>query len=160
MLVIIHWRSVVCVQEFVWTQPKDGPDLTSIFCSLRPGVTDYVQHYQYTYVLCFCVNSRMTDSNIIHQVDWKKKNPHVYTVKLPKPARTGTRKYGRFRGVVGFVRLHLQRIVCQGLKKSANIQGGPVFWGSGLEKFHCTTNSLWKDSSIKLHCNTGQRKPY
>jgi hypothetical protein len=28
-------------------------------------------------------------------------------------------------------------IVEQGLKKSADIQGGRVFWGSSLEKFHC-----------------------
>jgi hypothetical protein len=32
-----------------------------------------------------------------------------------------------FRGVAGFVRLSLQRIVWQGLKKSADIQGEPVF---------------------------------
>jgi hypothetical protein len=54
-----------------------------------------------------------------------------------KPASTGTKKYGGFRGVAGFVRLPLQRIVRQGLKKSADIQGEPVFWGFGLEKFHC-----------------------
>jgi hypothetical protein len=45
---------------------------------------------------------------------------------------------GRFRGVAGFVRLLLQRIVREGLKKSADIQGGPVFLGCGLEKFHCS----------------------
>jgi hypothetical protein len=53
-----------------------------------------------------------------------------------KPASTGTKKYGQFRGVASFVRLLLQRIVQQGLKKLAGIQGEPVFWGSGLEKFH------------------------
>jgi hypothetical protein len=37
--------------------------------------------------------------------------------------------------VTGFVRLPLQRNVQQGLKKSADIEGEPVFWGSGLEKF-------------------------
>jgi hypothetical protein len=59
-----------------------------------------------------------------------------------KLASTGTRKYGRSRGVAGFVRLLLQRIVHEGLKKSADIQGGPVFWGSGLEKFHCIVISF------------------
>jgi hypothetical protein len=54
-----------------------------------------------------------------------------------KPACTGTKKYDRFRRVAGFVRLLLQRIDRQELKKSACIQRGPVFWGSGLEKFHC-----------------------
>jgi hypothetical protein len=49
----------------------------------------------------------------------------------------GPKKIGRFRGVAGFVRLLLQRIVKQGLKNLADIQGGPVFRGSGLEKFHC-----------------------
>jgi hypothetical protein len=44
-----------------------------------------------------------------------------------KPASTGTKKIGRFRGVAGFVSLLLQRIVKQGLKKLAGIQGGPVF---------------------------------
>jgi hypothetical protein len=33
-----------------------------------------------------------------------------------KPASTGTKKYGRFKGVAGFLRLLLQRIVPQGLK--------------------------------------------
>jgi hypothetical protein len=50
----------------------------------------------------------------------------IYTVKLlkfSKPASTGTKKYGQFRGVAG----PLQRIVQKGLKKSANIQGGSVF---------------------------------
>jgi hypothetical protein len=37
------------------------------------------------------------------------------------------KKIGRFRGVAGFVRLILQRIVKQGLKKLTDIQGGPVF---------------------------------
>jgi hypothetical protein len=55
-----------------------------------------------------------------------------------KPASTGTKNYGQFRGVAGFMRLPLQRNVQQGLKKLADIQGGPVLWGSGLEKFHCT----------------------
>jgi hypothetical protein len=44
-----------------------------------------------------------------------------------KPASTGTKKYGRFRGLASFVRLPLQRIVQQGLKKLADILGGPVF---------------------------------
>jgi hypothetical protein len=39
-----------------------------------------------------------------------------------KPASTGTKTYGRFRGVAGFVRLPLQRNVQQGLKKLADIQ--------------------------------------
>jgi hypothetical protein len=30
-----------------------------------------------------------------------------------KPASNGTKKYGRFRGVAGFVRLPLQRVVQQ-----------------------------------------------
>jgi hypothetical protein len=51
---------------------------------------------------------------------------------LSKPASTGTKKIGRFCET-SFAR----NIVEQGLKKSADIQGGPVFWGSGLEKFHC-----------------------
>jgi hypothetical protein len=54
-----------------------------------------------------------------------------------KPTSTGTKNYGQFRGLAGFMRLSLQRNVQQGLKKSADIQGGPVLWGSGLEKFHC-----------------------
>jgi hypothetical protein len=41
------------------------------------------------------------------------------TVKLLK-------NYGRFREVAGFMKLHLHRNVQQGLKKLANIQGGPV----------------------------------
>jgi hypothetical protein len=45
---------------------------------------------------------------------------------LNRPA-LGPKKYGRFRGVAGFLRLPLQRIVRQGLKNSADIQGGPVF---------------------------------
>jgi hypothetical protein len=49
-----------------------------------------------------------------------------YTVKLLS-ASTGTKKYDRFRGVAGFVRLALQRIVRQGLEKLDDIQGGPVF---------------------------------
>jgi hypothetical protein len=58
--------------------------------------------------------------------------------KFSKPASTGTKKYGRFGGMAGFVRLLLQRIVRHGLKKSADIQGELVFWGSGLERFRCT----------------------
>jgi hypothetical protein len=57
-----------------------------------------------------------------------------------KPASTGTKNYGRFRGVAGFMRLPLQRNVQQELKKSAYIQEGLVLWGSGLEKFHCISN--------------------
>jgi hypothetical protein len=41
--------------------------------------------------------------------------------------------------MVGFVRLPLQRNIQQGFKKLVDIHGGPVFWGSGLEKFHCTS---------------------
>jgi hypothetical protein len=55
-----------------------------------------------------------------------------------KLATTSTQKYDWFRGMAGFVILPLQRNVQQGLKKSADIHGGPVFWGSGLERFHCT----------------------
>jgi hypothetical protein len=45
-----------------------------------------------------------------------------------KPARTGTKKYGLFEGMACFVRLNtLQRIVRQGLKELADIQGRPVF---------------------------------
>jgi hypothetical protein len=40
--------------------------------------------------------------------------------------------------VASIVRLPLQTIVWRGHKKSAGIQGEPVFWGSGLEKFHCS----------------------
>jgi hypothetical protein len=36
-------------------------------------------------------------------------------------------KNGRFRGMAGFVRLLLQRIIKQGLRNLADIQGGPVF---------------------------------
>jgi hypothetical protein len=50
----------------------------------------------------------------------------ILNLQFSKPASTGTKKYGRFRGVAGFVRLILQRIVRQGLKKSADIQGGPA----------------------------------
>jgi hypothetical protein len=48
---------------------------------------------------------------------------------------TGTPKNGRFRGVASFVRLPLQKNVQKGIRKSADIQGEPVFWGSGFEKF-------------------------
>jgi hypothetical protein len=44
-----------------------------------------------------------------------------------KPASTEANIISRLRGVFGFVRLPLQRNVQQGLKKSADIQGGPVF---------------------------------
>jgi hypothetical protein len=54
-----------------------------------------------------------------------------------KSTSTGTKNYGRFWGVASFMRLPLQRNVQQGLRKSAHIQGGPVLWGSSLEKFHC-----------------------
>jgi hypothetical protein len=53
--------------------------------------------------------------------------------------------------MAGFMRLPLQRIVRQGLKKLADIQGGPVFWGSGLEKFHCNLSA--KRSTLKP-CNS------
>jgi hypothetical protein len=70
-----------------------------------------------------------------------------------KPASIGTNKFGRFRGVAGFMRLPLQGIIRQGLKKSADIQGGPVFWGSGLEKFYCTVklkkNGVNKNKILK-----------
>jgi hypothetical protein len=46
---------------------------------------------------------------------------------IPKPASTGTKTFGQFRGVAGFVRLFLQRIVWMGPKKLAGIQGEPVF---------------------------------
>jgi hypothetical protein len=48
--------------------------------------------------------------------------------------------------VAGFVRLLLQRNVQQGLTKLADIQRGPVFWGSGLEKFHCCVlhTHMWR----------------
>jgi hypothetical protein len=42
-------------------------------------------------------------------------------------ASTGTNKNGQFQGVASFVRLPLQINVQQGLKKSANIQGGSIF---------------------------------
>jgi hypothetical protein len=48
-------------------------------------------------------------------------------VNFSKPASTGTEKYGQFREVAGFVRLLLRRIVRKGLKKLADIQGGPIF---------------------------------
>jgi hypothetical protein len=54
-----------------------------------------------------------------------------------KSASTWTQKTVRFRGVASFVRLLLQRIFKLGLKNLADIQGGPVFWMSSLEKFHC-----------------------
>jgi hypothetical protein len=50
----------------------------------------------------------------------KTEDVELSTVKLLK-------KYDWFRGVAGFVRLNLQRIVRWGLKKSADIQGGLVF---------------------------------
>jgi hypothetical protein len=43
------------------------------------------------------------------------------------PALGPPPKNGQFREVAGFGRLCLQRIVKQGLKKAADIQGGPVF---------------------------------
>jgi hypothetical protein len=49
------------------------------------------------------------------------------TVKFSELTSAGTKKFGRFRGMAGFMRLPLQRIVRQGLKKLADIQGGPVF---------------------------------
>jgi hypothetical protein len=58
-----------------------------------------------------------------------------------KPASTGTERYGQFRGVAGFVRLPLLRIVWRGPKKSASIQGEPVFWGF-LETRTCDPRSL------------------
>jgi hypothetical protein len=49
-------------------------------------------------------------------------------VKLLKTGQHwGQKKIGQFRGMAGFVRLLLQRIVKQGLKNLADIQGGPVF---------------------------------
>jgi hypothetical protein len=39
----------------------------------------------------------------------------------------GPKKKGQFRGVAGFMRLLLQRIVKQGLKNLADILGDPVF---------------------------------
>jgi hypothetical protein len=57
-----------------------------------------------------------------------------------KPASTETEKYGQFRGVAGFVRFLCKELFGKDLK-SADILGGPVFWGSGLEiEFHCITN--------------------
>jgi hypothetical protein len=53
-------------------------------------------------------------------------------------ASTWTKKVS----VAAFVRLSLLRIFKQGLKKLAGIQGGPVFWGSALEKFHCINITL------------------
>jgi hypothetical protein len=66
-------------------------------------------------------------SKIQYAIQWNFSNP----------ASTGTQKIGWFTGVAGFMRHLLQRIVKQGLKKLAGIKGEPVFWGSGLEKFHC-----------------------
>jgi hypothetical protein len=54
---------------------------------------------------------------------------------LNQPA-LGPKELAIYR-VAGFVRLHLQRILKQGLKKSTNILANPVFRGSGLENFHC-----------------------
>jgi hypothetical protein len=65
------------------------------------------------------------------------------TVKLLQTGQHWDKKIGRFRGVASFVRLPLQRIVRQGLKKLANILGKPVFWGSCLEKFHCNRHIHW-----------------
>jgi hypothetical protein len=69
---------------------------------------------------------------------WDSSKTHLLCIEwnFSKPVSTGTKNYGWFRGVADFMRLLLQRINRQGLKKSADIQGGPVFWGSGLEKFH------------------------
>jgi hypothetical protein len=54
-------------------------------------------------------------------------NPQILcTVKLLTTGQHWDQNYGRFRGVAGFMRLPLQRNVQQGLKESANIQGGPV----------------------------------
>jgi hypothetical protein len=44
------------------------------------------------------------------------------------------------------MRLPLQKNVHQGLKKLADIQEGPVLWGSDLEKFHC----IWKLRCLSL----------
>jgi hypothetical protein len=45
---------------------------------------------------------------------------------LNRPA-LGPDKNGWFKGLAGFVRLLLQRNILNGLEKSVNIQGGPVF---------------------------------
>jgi hypothetical protein len=62
-----------------------------------------------------------------------------------KPASAGTNKDGQFRGMTGFVRLTLLRNVWQGLIKSVDIQGGPVFLESCLEKFHCIQHRYMLD---------------
>jgi hypothetical protein len=86
-------------------------------------------------VFAFDIFINCTDSHLLLYEQWN----------FSKPASNGTKKYGRYRGVAGFVRLLLQRIVKQGLKKSADFQGGPVFWGFGLEKFHCiSSNKGWE----------------
>jgi hypothetical protein len=89
----------------------------------------------------------MSERHSLNNIQWN----------FSKPASTETKKYGRFRGMADFVRLRLRRNVWEGLKKSADIQGGPVFWGSGLEKFHCTINQSycmvnWSVWSIMLYC--------
>jgi hypothetical protein len=55
--------------------------------------------------------------------------------------------------VVDFVRLPLQRIVWRGRKTLSGIQGELVFWGSGLEKFHC---SLYESFNISNECSLWQ----
>jgi hypothetical protein len=80
-----------------------------------------------------------------------------HTVKLLKTS-TGTKKYGQFKGVYGFVRFPLQRINWRGPKTSAGIQGEPIFWGSGLEKFHCICiiihrsmmKEIWKKADLLI----------
>jgi hypothetical protein len=74
----------------------------------------------------------------IYPSPWPKYSTLYIQWNFSKLTSTGTKIIGRFRGVAGFVRLHLQRIVKQGLKKSADIQGGTIFWGCSLEKFHCS----------------------
>jgi hypothetical protein len=48
--------------------------------------------------------------------EMKGNSNYSETSNFSKLASIGTKKYGRFRGVDGFMRLLLQRIIQQGLK--------------------------------------------
>jgi hypothetical protein len=73
------------------------------------------------------VSTRFCDGQTDGQTESTKTClPQDVQRNISKPASTGTKNYGQFRGVASFMRLTLQRNVQHGLKKSADIQGEPV----------------------------------
>jgi hypothetical protein len=72
-----------------------------------------------------------------------KANLMVYSESSLNLIGLGPKDMASLGGMTSFVRL-LQRIIIvpDGLKKSANIQGGLIFRELGLEKFHCTSNGI------------------